>query len=75
MLHILFSYWTVGAAILLFLGSGLTLFWGRKRLPRPARAALWAALAMAALYLGFILAAALAAGSNPPREPVPLPAA
>lgn len=74
MLELLLNYWTLAGAGLLLIGSLLALCLCRKRLSPAAKGLLWAVFAIAALYLLFILWLTLAAGSNPPQEPVPMPA-
>lgn len=74
MLELLLNYWTLAGAGLLFFGSLLALCLCRKRLPAGVKGLLWVVCAVTALYLLFILWLTLAAGSNPPQEPVPMPA-
>ncbi|HIR69062.1 MAG TPA: hypothetical protein IAC97_06825 [Candidatus Pelethousia gallinarum] len=74
MLELLLNYWTMAGVGLSFFGSLLALCLCRKRLSAGAKGLLWVVCAVAALYLLFILWLTLAAGSNPPQEPVPMPA-
>lgn len=73
MLELLLNYWTMAGAGLSFFGSLLALCLCRKRLSAGAKGLLWVVCAVTALYLLFILWLTLAAGSNPPQEPVPMP--
>lgn len=74
MLELLLNYWTMAGVGLSFFGSLLALCLCRKRLSAGAKGLLWVVCAVTALYLLFILWLTLAAGSNPPQEPVPMPA-
>ena len=74
MLELLLNYWTMAGAGLSVFGSLLALCLCRKRLSAGAKGLLWVVCAVTALYLLFILWLTLAAGSNPPQEPVPMPA-
>lgn len=74
MLELLLNYWTLAGAGLSFFGSLLALCLCRKRLSAGVKGLLWGVCAVTALYLLFILWLTLAAGSNPPQEPVPMPA-
>lgn len=74
MLELLLNYWTMAGAGLSFFGSLLALCLCRKRLSAGAKGLLWVVCAVTASYLLFILWLTLAAGSNPPQEPVPMPA-
>lgn len=74
MLELLLNYWTLAGAGLLLVGSLLALCLCPKRLSAGAKGLLWAVCAVTAVYLLFILWLTLAAGSNPPQEPIPMPA-
>ena len=75
MLDFLLSYSTLTVASLVFLGSLLGMVLGRNKLSPTAKGALWGLVCILGIYLAFILIMTLAAGSNPPQEPVPMPAA